>query len=229
MIKLLKSQMNPKATFESLVRDTILNPTDKINLPNREASQLRSTQQLSRWDDSEFLDLGKDSERIMKEKIHQEEFTQMTGHSGGLTRTVEQAAQPPAPPPENFQPQPPPPTGPPRFTRTPGSYWPRGETASTQTDGQGKPPPPPPPAGVKMSAASAQTTEMFDMTMDDDMEGIQQEYEDFRLMHAQMMEENRRTIKEIIHQNLGPHSNTADQSFISRLTEMRNGRRAPGV
>ena len=86
-MKLFKSQMHPRATYETLVEDTILNPEDKINLPNRAATQLRSTQQLSRWDDQDFLGLSKDNERIVREQIHQYEFTKMTGESSDKNTT----------------------------------------------------------------------------------------------------------------------------------------------
>ncbi len=51
--------MKRRATYETLVRDTILNPKDKINLPDREATLLRNTQQLSRYDDDDFLGFRK--------------------------------------------------------------------------------------------------------------------------------------------------------------------------
>ena len=68
MAKLFKAQMHQRATYEELLQDTVLNPKDKINLPNRRATQLRSTQQLSQWDDSDFLGLQKQSDDIMREK-----------------------------------------------------------------------------------------------------------------------------------------------------------------
>lgn len=102
-MKLFKAQMHPRATYESLVRDTILNPKDKIALPNRKATQLRSTQQLSQWDDSEFLDLQDLSENITKNRLHQAQFEQTMGHNPGGTRAVQEAMQPPPPPPDDNQ------------------------------------------------------------------------------------------------------------------------------
>ena len=66
MSKLNKAQMHKRPTYETLVKDTILEPKDKIALPDRTATILRKTQQLSRYDDSEFLDLEKDNENIAK-------------------------------------------------------------------------------------------------------------------------------------------------------------------
>ena len=68
MSKLNKAQMHQRPTYETLVKDTILEPKDKIALPDRTATILRKTQQLSRYDDSEFLDLEKDNENMAKEQ-----------------------------------------------------------------------------------------------------------------------------------------------------------------
>ena len=57
MTKLLKAQLHKRATYETLLRDTSLNPKDKIDLPDREATILRKTQQLTRYDEANFLDL----------------------------------------------------------------------------------------------------------------------------------------------------------------------------
>ena len=43
LISFQKSTMNKRPTFEALLHDTILEPKDKIALPNRQATQLRNT------------------------------------------------------------------------------------------------------------------------------------------------------------------------------------------
>jgi len=63
--------MHKRPTYETLVKDTILEPKDRIALPDRAATILRKTQQLTRYDDAEFLDLEKDNENIAKEKAQQ--------------------------------------------------------------------------------------------------------------------------------------------------------------
>ena len=63
--------MHQRPTYETLVEDTILEPKDKIALPDRAATILRKTQQLTRYDDAEFLDLEKDNENIAKERAQQ--------------------------------------------------------------------------------------------------------------------------------------------------------------
>ena len=63
MAKLLKSQLHRRPTYEVLVKDTVLNPKDKIHLPDRDATILRKTQQLTKYDEVGFLDLEKDTEK----------------------------------------------------------------------------------------------------------------------------------------------------------------------
>ena len=50
MTKLLKAQLHKRPTYEVLLKDTVLNPKDKIDLPDRQATILRKTQQLTRYD-----------------------------------------------------------------------------------------------------------------------------------------------------------------------------------
>ena len=71
MTKLLKAELHKRPTYETLVRDTILEPKDKIALPDRAATILRKTQQLTRYDEADFLDLEKDNENIAKAKAQE--------------------------------------------------------------------------------------------------------------------------------------------------------------
>ncbi len=67
-MNLNRAQMHQRPTHETLVKDTILEPKGGIALPDRTATVLRKIQQLSRYDDAEFLDLEKDNENIAKER-----------------------------------------------------------------------------------------------------------------------------------------------------------------
>jgi hypothetical protein len=71
MTKLLKAQLRKRATYETTLRDTVLNPKDKIDLPDREATILTKTQQLTRYDEVGFLDLETDNENIQKQTLQQ--------------------------------------------------------------------------------------------------------------------------------------------------------------
>ena len=54
MNSLFKSQMHERPTYETLVKDTTPKPKDGIAGPDRSASILKRTQQLTRYDDAEF-------------------------------------------------------------------------------------------------------------------------------------------------------------------------------
>jgi hypothetical protein len=58
-------------TYEELIQEAIINPTDMIKYPNRTATQLRNTPQLTRFDDEFFLDVNILSSNTMKQNIQQ--------------------------------------------------------------------------------------------------------------------------------------------------------------
>ena len=167
MSKIFTADMKRRATYETRVRDTILEPKDKINLPDREATLLRNTQQLSRYDDDDFLGLEKDNERITKERIQQIEITKLVAESPMKTITVERATQAEERDPNQFQssssgpappPAPHPPSNPFFFTGASSSgHLPQkpptpGDTVTaSSSDG----PPPPPPSGPKISQTTS--------------------------------------------------------------------------
>ena len=93
MSKILTAGMKRRATYESLVRDTILEPKDKIKLPNREATILRRTQQLSRYDDDDFLGLETLNEKINKERIQHLELLKLVAQKPDATMSLERARQ----------------------------------------------------------------------------------------------------------------------------------------
>ena len=98
-MKLNKAQMHQRPTYETLVKDTILEPKDKIALPDRTATILRKTQQLTRYDDAEFLDLEKDNENIAKERAQQTKInTAAADSTGGSIAEQHALAGPPGPP-----------------------------------------------------------------------------------------------------------------------------------
>jgi hypothetical protein len=47
-----------KPTYEELIQEAIINPTDMIKYPNIIATQLRNTPQLTRFDDEIVLDVN---------------------------------------------------------------------------------------------------------------------------------------------------------------------------
>ena len=66
----IKSQMHRMPTYDEVLYDTVLNPKDRINLPDRRATQLRNMHQLTRFDEIDSTpDLSAEQARIAKERI----------------------------------------------------------------------------------------------------------------------------------------------------------------
>ncbi len=60
--------MHESTTYETFVKGIILEPKDRIAVPDSLASILRRTHQLIRYDDAEFLHVEKDQHNIAKEQ-----------------------------------------------------------------------------------------------------------------------------------------------------------------
>ena len=94
MTKLLKAQLHKRPTYEVLVKDTVLNPKDKIDLPNQEATIFRKTQQLTRYDEAEFLDMEIYHENIQKEKMQQANLKAAAGNDPDSSMAEQTALAP---------------------------------------------------------------------------------------------------------------------------------------
>ena len=106
MTKLIKAQLHKRPTYEVLLKDTVLNPKDKIDLPDREATILRKTQQLTKYDEVGVLDLEKDNENIEKQKLQQANLKAAAGENPDSS-IAEQTALAPGPHEgHDFKPQP---------------------------------------------------------------------------------------------------------------------------
>jgi hypothetical protein len=88
-MNLNKLEYHKRPTYAELVRDTITNPKDKIALPDRYATQLRNTPQMTRYDDESFLDLTQDNKTIMVERMKQQTFRQQVAATKNKTHTME--------------------------------------------------------------------------------------------------------------------------------------------
>jgi hypothetical protein len=64
-----KAAMHRVPTYDEIIKDTIIAPKDKIELPDRMATQLRNSPQLTRFDDESDLNLADEHDKISKEKI----------------------------------------------------------------------------------------------------------------------------------------------------------------
>ena len=60
-----------KPTYDELIQEAIIHPTDTIKYPNRIATQLRNTPQLTRFDDENFLDTAILNSNAMKQNMQQ--------------------------------------------------------------------------------------------------------------------------------------------------------------
>jgi hypothetical protein len=62
--------MHKQPTYDEMVHETITHPTDKIGLPDRMATILRNTPQLTRFDDDSFLNLNEEQGKITQERMN---------------------------------------------------------------------------------------------------------------------------------------------------------------
>jgi hypothetical protein len=155
MMHLDKSAYHKKPTYDEMVIESITHPTDKIALPDRQATQLRNTPQLTRYDDESFTDLNKDNQTQILEQLKQINLRQVVATHSTHTHTIERAVREDAPMPQAPPPPPPPPASGPRF----GGGQPRpkftssyhsafsAEPAMRHAGVAPGPPPPPPGAG----------------------------------------------------------------------------------
>jgi hypothetical protein len=60
-----------KPTYDELIQEAVIHPTETIKYPNRIATQLRTTPQLTRFDDESFLDMNTISSNAAKQNIQQ--------------------------------------------------------------------------------------------------------------------------------------------------------------
>ena len=80
----IKSQMHRMPTYDEILYDTVINPTARINLPDRRATQIRSTHQLTRFDEvDETPNLAAEQEKITKERLNNQALEGMDGGPGG--------------------------------------------------------------------------------------------------------------------------------------------------
>ncbi len=129
-----KIDFHRKPTYAEMVKSTITNPTDKIDLPDRYATRLRNTPQMTRYDDESFLELTKDNQNIMVEQMKQTTVRQQAAASQTATHTVERATGDDAVDAEMPQAPPaPPPPAPPKFTQGSQTQHKLHTSASSQT------------------------------------------------------------------------------------------------
>ena len=60
-----------KPTYDELIQEAVIKPTEASKYPNRKATQLRNTPQLTRFDDESCLDMSTINSNGMKQTIQQ--------------------------------------------------------------------------------------------------------------------------------------------------------------
>jgi hypothetical protein len=60
-----------KPTYDELIQEAVIHPTETIKYPNRIATHLRTTPQLTRFDDESFLDMNTINSNAAKQNIQQ--------------------------------------------------------------------------------------------------------------------------------------------------------------
>ena len=204
--------MHQRPTYETIVKDTILEPRDKIALPNRQATLLRNTQQLSMWDDSDFIDLDEEQKRIMKEQLQQAEARRLTALTATGTHHISTASM--HTPPPIFHP---PPIK--RSASTAAFYTP------TSTPRIFRPPTPPgyhpaasSSAAAEPSAAAAAGTSLFDLTLDRDLHETRKRVEE---AIDRLAEQDRQKRSKAFMQVETGLQSAAAESFVSQYVQPR--------
>ena len=241
-MKLNKTQMHKRPTYETLVRDTILEPKDKIALPDREATILRKTQQLSRYDDAEFLDMEKDNEQIAKQQVQQQAVN--AAAAAGTGSVAQTRAEQPGPHEGHAFVNPPkvpkPAQGPKRtYSARPTRVLPQTHlNAAPQGPAQSYATPEGPPqsygpaaqasstaASSSASAAETTTPQHLGKGVEEAVEEAKAETDEVFAEAARQAAAREETIRRQIATNLGPSSETADASYVTRLAvDARKGK-----
>ena len=139
-------------TYDEIIHDDVLFPTDKIKLPDRMATQLRNLPQLTRFDEIDAtVDMAEDNAKVAKERAREPAFQNLMGP--GDTRSIRRAQASPtssdfedAEDRPSFLPPPPPAMGQTGFFGfVRGAYQ---RMAQPRAKSSGAPPPGSPPAPV---------------------------------------------------------------------------------
>ena len=70
--------MHRVRTYDEIIHDDVLFPTDKINLPDRMATRLRNLPQLTRFDEIDAtVDMAADQEKVAKARVREQTFKDM--------------------------------------------------------------------------------------------------------------------------------------------------------
>lgn len=172
-----KMSMHRRPTYEKLVKDTILEPKDKIALPDRTATILRKTQKLSQFDDPSFIDLEETQQKIRLNQIQAQNVQQaISKASPSASAGIVQAMTPTSPPLRRAAVVPIPPQVP---IKHPQPLLPIAKASVT------------PQQSLEPQQSSVPAELIADTTIEAEMEAVSREYTE-QLERAQELEEARK-------------------------------------
>ena len=86
--------MHRVRTYDEIIHDDVLFPTDKINLPDRMATRLRNLPQLTRFDEIDAtVDMAADQEKIAQARVKEQTLKDM-GVGPDDTQAIKRAQNP---------------------------------------------------------------------------------------------------------------------------------------
>jgi hypothetical protein len=199
-----KETYHRKPTYAEIVKEAITNPTDKIALPDRQATQLRNTPQLTRYDDESMLDLNSDNKHIMMEQMKQIALRQQVSTHTIHTHTVERAMNEDASMPQAPPPPPPPPAAAAKMVSSGSTQTAPKFTVSTRSQTSPEPqlkhsgPPPPQPPPTPPPTRVAQTVEPT-------MDGYLKQQYDYAQAQMNHLDKQNRENRELLQRQLAAH------------------------
>ncbi len=231
-MQLQKTAYHKKPTYDEMVKESITHPTDNIGLPDRQATQLRNTPQLTRYDDESFTDLNTDNQSILLEQLKQITLRQQASTHTTHTHTIHRAMNEDETMPQAPPPPPPPPASASKMFQSAGSQTaPKFQTTSSATQhspppmmrnsGQAGPPPPPPAAGGAAVPIDSVLQSHLDMVYKS-AKAQQDSNERNHAMTREMMNRSMQT-------HLGPQAtnNYYNQNFVTQVMQGQATSSAP--
>jgi hypothetical protein len=90
------ANMHRVPTYAEIIQEAIIHPTDKIQLPDRQATFIRNLPQMTRFDEvDDPADMGKEQELIQKEKLKALTLRQLApGQTASIERVKEEQRRP---------------------------------------------------------------------------------------------------------------------------------------
>ena len=203
MLKLNKQQMHQRPTYETLVRDTVLNPKDKINLPNRQATLLKLTQKLQMFDDESFIDIDEENKRIAAQRMQQVHLQEIVSEKLDTELKTEKILQ----------------------NQETDTYFDIGTPRQSQDMQQPKhmasSSAQEPTTKHMQSSSSKEPSHLPPSTIEADLE-LATFYQDSIDKNENQLKVKKKTIKDIVGKHLGHESGSINKPYVNTLVDLQN-------